>query len=187
MTTTAVRQWSTQLRAEIVGDGIRGHAAVFGQAANLGNGSWEEIGPNAFDGVLERSDVRALVNHDPAKLLARQGAGTLLLDVDDDGLVFDIPELPDTSYAHDLRVSIERGDIDGASFGFIPGPSERRSEAGRNIRTHTQLALLRDVSPVTFQAYGGTDVVLRAMPGVNHHNRSALTLARVRALLRSNQ
>lgn len=152
-----------ECRAEVQGDRLSGHAAVFGTLARIRNG-YEAVERSAVDAVLDRSDVRALVNHDPSKVLARQSAGTLKLATDESGLYFEIPNLPDTSYARDLRESVARGDIDGASFGFAPG-KVRRSTApdGRQVRTHVELGRLFDVSPVTFPAYEGTDLALRHM------------------------
>jgi HK97 family phage prohead protease len=158
-----VNRLYAECRAEVTGDRLSGHAAVWNTLAKI-RGGYEAIERAAVDGILDRSDVRALVNHDPSKLLARQGAGTLKLATDDSGLYWEIPELPNTSYAHDLRESVARGDIDGCSFGFRPGKI-RSSVApdGRQVRTHTELGDLMDVSPVTFPAYDGTDLALRSV------------------------
>jgi uncharacterized protein len=157
---------ATLTRATVRGRTLTGHAAVFGQVATVPEGI-EGLTAGAFDGVLANpsTDVRALWNHDPTLLLGRQGAGTLTLDVDDDGLTFEVP-LPNTSYAEDLRELVKRGDLDGASFGFVPGESHlERSEAG-TVRWHTAVAQLVDVSPVTFPAYAGAGTQLRAwVPG----------------------
>lgn len=173
----------TECRAEIQGDRLSGHAAVFGVQAKVRSG-YEAVERQAIDGILDQSDVRALVNHDPAKLLARQKAGTLKLSTDDSGLYFEIPELPNASYAHDLRESVARGDLDGASFGFVPGASTYSvAPDGLQLRTHTGLELLRDVSPVTFPAYDGADVVLRhqTFDRPPADRRTQLILARHRA------
>jgi len=154
----------TEFRAQMDGGRLVGHASVFGQAARVGGG-WEQIAPTAFDAALadETTDVRALVNHDPRYLLGRQSAGTLGLAVDGDGLRFEV-DLPDTSYARDLAELVARGDLTGASFGFIPGEDElSRAPDGRQMRTHTSVAQLIDVSPVTFPAYDGAGVALRCV------------------------
>jgi HK97 family phage prohead protease len=149
-----------ECRSELVGDTLFGHAAVFGARARIG-GYDEELTRSAFDAALG-GDVPALVNHDPSRVLGRTAAGTLRLSVDDSGLYFEIPKLPDTSYAHDLRESVTRGDIRGMSFGFIPGTVVLgRSHDGRQLRSHTSIRRLLDVSPVTYPAYDGTDVTLR--------------------------
>lgn len=177
-------RYEVEFRAEVTGDRIAGHASVFGQLANVGP-HWEQIQRGAFDKVLKADpDVRALVNHDPSQVLGRSAAGTLRLDVDDEGLAFEV-DLPDTSYANDLRTLVARGDVTGASFGFIPGAdSWSRAPDGRQLRSHTELAALVDVSVVTFPAYKGAGVALRSVEFSTGH-RSQLVRARARVTLRS--
>lgn len=163
---------ATLTRATIRRGHLVGHAAVFGQVATVPEGL-EGLVTGAFDAVLadEHTDARALWNHDATLLLGRQGAGTLQLDVDDDGLTFDVL-LPNTTYAADLRELVERGDLDGASFGFVPGTSRlERGEAG-TVRWHTSVRQLVDVSPVTFPAYAGAGTQLRAQQGAAAVGRS---------------
>src|SRR5690349_20178291 len=96
-----------------------GYAAVFNsQSADLG-GFKEVIAPGAFTRSLSDAvtDPRALVSHDPQRILGRVSAGTLRLAQDDHGLRFEI-DVPDTTYGRDLLESVKRGDIRGASFGF---------------------------------------------------------------------
>jgi len=157
-----VNRFAAECRAAVSGDRLVGHAAVFGVLADLPN-HYEELARSAFDKRLD-DDVRALVNHDPNLLLGRTKSGTLKLGVDDEGLHFEIDKLPDTTYGRDLREMLDRGDLDGMSFGFIPGEKEwARAPDGRRIQRHTSLELLLDISPVTFPAYEGTGVALRAM------------------------
>lgn len=179
----SITRFGVELRAKLDGDTLVGHAAVFGQVARIGAG-YEQLERSAFDEVLTLpdTDVRALRDHNPSMLLGTQHAGTLDLDVDDEGLAFRV-KLPDTSYANDLRVLVDRGDLDGASFGFIPGEDRfHRAPDGRQVRSHTNVKALVDISAVTFPAYGGATVALR------HHDfaparaaRSQLIRARHRA------
>lgn len=157
-----MQRLSVALRSEVSGNQVAGHAAVFGQYAQL-PGHLETLGRDAFKRALaEDQDVRLLVNHDPRLILARSKAGTLQLDVDDVGLRFNA-ELPDTSYARDIQASLARGDVDSMSFGFIPkADGWSRAENGRQVRTITDLDLF-DVSIVPFPAYQGTDVTLRSL------------------------
>lgn len=151
-----------EFRAEVRGNILVGHASVFGQMAPMAGG-YEQMAPTAFDRALEdpQTDVRALVNHNPTMVLGRQSAGTLRLSTDKEGLRFEV-DLPDTSYANDLKVLLGRGDVTGASFGFIPGEdSVGRAPDGKQVRTHTSVARLLDVSPVTWPAYEGATVALR--------------------------
>jgi Escherichia/Staphylococcus phage prohead protease len=175
-------RFGVELRAELSGNSLRGHAAVFGVMAELPN-HYEQLARSAFDGVLD-DDVRALINHDPSKVLGRTSAGTLKISTDETGLYFEIPELPDTSYAKDLRETLLRGDQDSMSFGFIPGVDTwGKAPNGRQVRTHTSLKRLLDVSVVTYPAFQGTDVQLRSMDFSVVDQRSQLIRLRHNALL----
>jgi hypothetical protein len=176
-----ITRFSVQTRSTLDGSTLRGHASVFGQLAKL-PGHYERMDPGAFNSVLDRTDtdVRALLNHDPSMLLGRQSAGTLRLKVDGDGLAFEV-DLPNTSYGADLRALVARGDLTGASFGFIPGKDEWSNVDGRQIRTHLSVEELIDVSPVTFPAYPGTDVSLRHYDFSRPSGREQMIRARHRA------
>ncbi len=159
-----MQRFGVELRAEVDGDAVVGHASVFGHLADVGP-HYEQIEQRAFDQVLADTDTdaRAFINHDPNRLLGRQAARTLDVSTDREGLRFRV-ELPDTSYANDLRVLVGRGDMTGGSIGFIPGDDTwSRASDGRRIRTHTSVRALRDVSIVTFPAYEGTEVFLRSL------------------------
>lgn len=184
MTTATMQRYGFELRTKVEGRTIRGHAAVFGQVARV-PGGYERLAPTAFDAVLARedTDVRALFNHDPALLLGRQSAGTLRLDVDERGLAMEI-DVPETSYGDDLLTLVRRGDLTGASFGFVPGEDAwSKAPDGLKLRDHTSLAELRDVSPVAFPAYDGTEVALRSVT-FDHRRlnpRAAVIRSRARA------
>lgn len=154
---------ATELRARS-GDkpGISGHAAVFNQLSEDLGGYREKIQPGAFADTIKGGDVRALWNHDPNFILARTKSGTLRLAEDNTGLKIDA-DLPDTTFARDLLKSIDRGDVDQMSFGFmvLPDGSSWRMEEGTLVRTLLKVELF-DVSPVTFPAYPQTDVSARA-------------------------
>lgn len=172
-------RFAVQLRAAVEGNKLTGHAAVFGQVAYVG-GHYERLDRSAFNEALKTSDARFLVNHDPTLLLGRQGAGTLRLWTDDDGLAFEV-DLPDTQPARDVRELVRRKDLDGGSFGFIPGLDKwDRAEDGLQVRTHTSVKSLLDTSIVTYPAYDGTTVALRAMnlTTVPLNGRSRLIRAR---------
>jgi hypothetical protein len=99
---------------------IEGHAAVFNQWSEE-LGVWfpfrEKVLPGAFADTIKTDDIRALYNHDVNYVLGRNKAGTFFLEEDDTGLKVRILP-PDTQWAKDLLVSIERGDISQMSFGF---------------------------------------------------------------------
>lgn len=171
-----------QYRAEVEGRKLHGYASVFDQATRIGR-SYEVIAPTAFRSVLKRDpDVRALWNHDENHLLGRTSSGTVRLWTDSVGLGYEV-DLPDTQLGHDVRELARRGDITGSSFGFIPGEDEIAHAAdGLQVRTHTDIRELRDVSPVTFPAYEGASVELRSLtivqPNVRLLNHARLIRAR---------
>lgn len=158
-----ISKFLTHMRSSVTGNTVYGRASVFGVTTKV-RGYLEKITRSAFDEVLKNpaTDVRAVINHNETLLLGRQSSGTLRLDVDDEGLAFEV-DLPDTSYARDLRELIERGDITGASFKFIPGADDwSRTPGGLQMRTHTSIDQLIDVSVVTYPAYDTAGVMLRS-------------------------
>ena len=141
---------------------IIGHAAVFNMPAMIGDDFREQIAPGAFTEAITRDDVRALFNHDPNFVLGRNKAGTLRMNEDVKGLAIEI-DPPDTQWARDLMVSINRGDISQMSFGFCAESQTWEEGADGTItRTLNQVKLF-DVSPVTYPAYAETDVAVRAL------------------------
>jgi len=180
---------------------IRGHAAVFNMLSEDLGGFREIIEPGTFASAIKRDDVRALFNHDPNYILGRNKAGTLTLEEDEKGLGSEI-DPPDTQYARDLMVSIERGDISQMSFAFnIDGKKGEWWEVDgekvkdfmavvdamwdgkqHDIIRHVVKAHLYDISPVTYPAYPQTDVKVRsglAAAGIDYESLSE-TLAKVR-------
>lgn len=158
-------RFGVESRSEVKkGRKLVGYASVFEQGADL-RSHIEIIGTTAFKRVLDDpdTDVRALYNHDPKDLLGRQRSGTLRLGTDSTGLEYEI-DLPNTQLGRDVEELAERGDLTGASFGFIPDEDEWETRSGgKRIRRHTSVKALVDVSPVTFPAYGGATAVLRSM------------------------
>ena len=146
---------------------IRGHAAVFNALSEDLGGFREVIAPGAFRNAVPRDDVRALFNHDANLILGRSRPGqpsTLRMVEDETGLSIEI-DPPDTQYARDLMVSMDRGDITQMSFGFSIRPNGQnwgQDDGGQWIRTLTRVRLW-DVSPVTFAAYPQTDVAVREL------------------------
>lgn len=140
---------------------VVGYAAVFDKLSEDLGWYREKIAEGAFKRTLEEgADVRALIDHDSTKILGRNKAGTLKLKEDKSGLLATITP-PDTSYARDLMLSIDRGDISGMSFGFITRTDEWNLEDGEEVRTLKDVDLF-DVSVVTYPAYPDTAVALRS-------------------------
>jgi len=136
---------------------LRGHAAVFDQLSEDLGGFREKIAPGAFASSLG-GDIRALVSHDPAKVIGRTKAGTLRLKEDSHGLAVE-NDLPETSFARDLVVSIERGVMTSMSFGFSTRKDHWEKINGEWVRTLLDVELF-EVSAVGFPAYPQTDVTV---------------------------
>jgi HK97 family phage prohead protease len=144
---------------------FKGHAAVFGERAWIpaGRGFWEELDRQAFDRALEEDEVCFLLEHNPEKILGRTSSGTLRLSTDKRGLAVDA-DFPDTSYARDAAVSLERGDLSQMSFAFQVrdgGEEVSTLKDGSTLRKLTDVTL-SDVSVVAYPAYTSTEAALRA-------------------------
>lgn len=141
---------------------IRGMAIVFNQLSEELGFFREKIAPDAVDRTLRNGlDVRALVDHDPSKILGRTKAGTLRLDKTAQGLQVTI-DPPDTTAARDILESIARGDVSGMSFGFRTLEDQWDQKTDPPTRTVLDMEMF-DVSIVTYPAYPQTDVALRSL------------------------
>jgi len=141
---------------------FEGNAAVFDQLSEDLGGFREMIKRGAFKPVLE-DDVRFLFNHNPDFVLARTTSGTLDLEEKPGGLRTEADVAP-VSYADDIRILIERGDISGMSFAFrVAEDSWFEDDEGNLIRTIHKFEELFDVSVVTYPAYPQTDAAVRAI------------------------
>jgi HK97 family phage prohead protease len=151
---------------------IKGHAAVFNTWTDLGYFK-ERVAKGAFDDVLARDPhVLHLIDHDTRYVLSSTRNKTLELRPDPKGLHMWSKVAP-TSYAADLRVLMDRGDVSQSSFAFTVAEEKWNddTEDGRVERTITKVGELFDVTTTAMGAYPTTDsqVAMR-------------TLARARAL-----
>jgi len=139
-----------------------GYAAVFNSRSEDLGGFREIIMPGAFDRALEEGhDVRALVNHNPDKMLGRTASKTTRLEVDEKGLRAEI-DVPDTQDGRDTLTLVQRGDLSQMSFAFRTLADEWRTEDGEPLRELLDLELF-DVSVVAYPAYPTTEVSARAI------------------------
>ena len=155
------RVYNIETRVEKREDGkevVIGHASVYdSRSENLG-GFYEYIAKGAFtEELINKSDVRALINHDPNLVLARNTSGTLKLDADNKGLRYEF-ELPETSYGKDLAINMKNGNITQSSFAFTVKEDEwDTDDDGNDIRTIKAIDRLYDISAVTYPAYSAAE------------------------------
>lgn len=155
---------------------LEGYAAVFDSPSEDLGGFVEYVRPGAFKRSLQsnRADPMALVHHLPHLVLGRRSAGTLRLSEDSKGLQFEV-DLPDTGTARDLLVSVERGDIRGASFAFTIAPQGDRWNVQGDLVTRDLLDVdLHEITITPTPAYPDTEVARRALASLSTPHRVAL-------------
>lgn len=152
------RYLSTEVRA--TGNQLEGLASVTYQGTpetefQLWDNCVERVLPDAFD---IQPDCVCLFNHNQDFVLGRT-PNTLKLRQDEQGLHYTC-DLPDTTFAKDLKTSIARGDIKGSSFAFVPQETRWVKDGNLDVRQLVKVKVY-DVSPCTTPAYSGSQVKLR--------------------------
>lgn len=146
-------------------DKLVGYAATFNAPSRDLGGFTEYVRPGAFKRSLASgADVVALVGHNSSLILGRRGAGTLHLSEDAKGLRFEI-DVPPTQAGRDIMISVERGDVAGASFAFMV-PESRGQRWDFNAKPVIRELLdvdLMDVTVCANPAYEDTSVALRTL------------------------
>jgi HK97 family phage prohead protease len=143
---------------------LAGYAAVYNSHSQDLGGFVERVLPGAFRQSLASPDnIRALLEHDPQRLLGRVGSRTLTLAEDTKGLFFEL-SLPDTSYARDLGALVERGDISGCSFGFrVPKDGDHWDMRSGQLTRDLLNIELHEITITSNPAYLDTSVAKRSM------------------------
>jgi len=127
----------------------------------------EIIDKEAFKDSLATRNVVALWSHDTSQVLGNTKSGTLRLTNMETELRFEL-DIPNTSAGNDAWELIQRGDVDGVSFGMrvTDGGAKWTSEKrdGKRIYKRTILnAELFEISPVAFPAYPANEVSVRGL------------------------
>lgn len=145
---------------------VSGYAIVFNQRSVDLGGFKEIILPSAVnENTIKSNDVFCLLDHDKKRVLARSknGVGSLKLTVDERGLKYEF-DAPKTQLGDELLEQLDRGDIQGSSFAFIPSKrSVKREEGGELVQYIEGIGRLSDVSPVFTPAYEQTSVNRRSV------------------------
>lgn len=144
---------------------VEGYALRFGVHSD-GLPFDEVIEHGALDGVIARSDVLAVLNHNTDRgVLARSrnGVGSLELTVDEVGLKYRF-EAPHTALGDELLENIRRGEVFESSFCFtVKRDSWDYQTDGPSRRVIHEIDKLFDVSPVYNAAYSATSVYTRGL------------------------
>lgn len=181
---------------------IEGMAAVFNVLGEPIMGLPEfrvRMLPGVFKRSLDRGDdVRALVDHESAKIIGRRSAKTLEIEENADGLKVKIKP-PGTTAGKDVVESIKRGDLTGMSIGFITREDRAVTETisfvgsdgetqETSIEVHEILEVdLFEVSIVTWPVFPSTNVTTQSAGSYRmavyrrRIQQNAQTLDRVRA------
>ena len=175
-----IRSYSDIAAPKLDGRTIEGFAAVFDQESRL---NFDPLTKSFFIEVIERGaitddllqacDIKALLEHDKKKMLARSRAGTvsgsLSLMVNDYGLgyKFSAPNTPEGDYAVEM---ISRGDLFGSSFAYFTNDKKNvtyKKVDGLLYRIVHKIDRISDISIVSDPAYFGTDVTLRSLNDID--------------------
>jgi hypothetical protein len=160
---------------------IGGYAAVFNRySQNLG-GFVEQVDPAFFNKSRADGwpDVLARYNHDDNMLLGTTGGGTLSLDLDGTGLLYDVDP---PAARGDILELVERGDVRKSSFAFRAYEEDwGLTDQGFPLRTLMSGQLV-DVAPVNMPAYTDSTAGLRSLA-----KRMEADEAEVRKLAETNE
>nr|DAQ25121.1 MAG TPA: prohead serine protease [Caudoviricetes sp.] len=140
---------------------LSGYFIKFDEVTELWPGYFEVIKREGVEKAIQNADIRALFNHDDSLVLGRTGNGTVTLGVDEIGLFGDIIINKEDPQAIGAYARVQRGDVVGCSFGFIPIKIDTEERAdGSYLDTILELEIF-EVSPCTFPAYPQTEIAAR--------------------------
>lgn len=141
---------------------MSGIAVPYNEWADIGGYFREQVKPGAFKGKQPDNQF-AYRNHNWDDVLGSTQAGTLQFRDSPEGMRFEV-ELPDTSVGRDFAVLIQRGDVKGASIGFMVKANEWRfaekpGELDERIITEAEIL---EVSLTHIPAYSGATASMRS-------------------------
>lgn len=176
-----IRSFTAEAAPRVDGRIIQGYGSVFEKQSRIlydpdkKQFFIEVISKGAITEELIRAcDIKALLEHNKQRLLARStmGTGTLLLSVDDYGLAYKF-EAPNTQDGNDAIEMIKRGDLFGSSFSFWADEKKHvtyEKKDGIWLRTVHKIDRLFDIAIVSDPAYFGTDVTVRSFSELDNTN-----------------
>ncbi|MDT2275159.1 HK97 family phage prohead protease [Paenibacillus larvae] len=125
----------------------------------------EQIASGAFSESLKQRDVVGLWSHDTSQVLGNTKSGTLRVSDGDKELRFEL-DIPNTTIGNDAWELIQRGDVDGVSFGMMVTKDKWSAEQRDDKKIYKRLILnaeLYEISPVAFPAYPTNEVSARSL------------------------
>ncbi|KMZ43978.1 peptidase U35 [Bacillus sp. FJAT-27238] len=143
---------------------ISGYVVKFNQRSQLIWGEfYEKVAKGAFARSLSENVIKALWNHRSDFVLGSTKNQTLRLWEDHIGLRFEC-DLPNSTWGKDAAESIQRGDVDGMSFGFGVRKDSFTYLKDEDVYERTLIDIdLREVSPTPFPAYPDSEVSQRSI------------------------
>lgn len=143
---------------------LEGYFAVFDQPYEVYPGWIETIAPGAFSRALASGqDVKVLWNHNADIVLGSTGNKTADLREDQRGLFGGVEINEQDQDAKNAYARVDRGDVNGCSFGFEISRMEESWDEDGTYRTRIlEVSPLYEVSPCTFPAYAQTSITSRA-------------------------
>lgn len=143
---------------------LEGYFSVFDQPYEVWPGWIETIAPGAFSRALASGqDVKVLWNHNADIVLGSTGNKTADLREDQRGLFGGVEINEQDQDAKNAYARVDRGDVNGCSFGFEISRMEESWDEDGTYRTRIlEVSPLYEVSPCTFPAYTQTSITSRA-------------------------
>lgn len=135
---------------------LRGYASMFDSPSEW-LGFREVVARGAFARSLGRGhDIKALVEHDPARIVGRTENGSLELGEDSRGLWVRITP-NDSTEGRDLLENVRTGLLSQMSIGFRVLEETWETRDGEELRTLVEVDLV-EVSTVSDPAYKSTEI-----------------------------
>ncbi|WP_407894668.1 HK97 family phage prohead protease [Lacticaseibacillus sp. N501-2] len=140
---------------------LEGYFIRFNEETELWPGYFEQIAPESIDDSINSQDIRALFDHDTAKVLGRTTNNTLELRKDEQGVYGKVLVNEDDPEALSIYAKVKRGDVSSASFGFYIDDDEMNQPGDGTYHDTIRSLTLLEVSVVTFPAYPTTEIDAR--------------------------
>lgn len=164
--------------------GLAGYVVKFNQRSHLIWGEfYERVAKGAFLRSLQENTIKALWNHRSDFVLGSTKNGTLRLYEDNTGLRFEV-DLPNNTWGKDAYESVQRGDVDGMSFGFRVRKDAWQYLKDEDVYERTLLEVdLFEVSPTPFPAYPDSEASQRNLEGLGIQTKEQRKMEKERLLL----